>query len=230
MTTFTRTWNASYEADPADTDNASEGAARIREVKVDVGERLDVDHAWAGDADDGKHNKVTFDAVQGSDPTLETGEGAIYTKTVSGVSELFYQDSDGTVVQLTAGGVLNNFPSGTKMVFMQAAAPTGWTLDATNDDVVLRINGTAGGGTGGSWTVAGLTNADEAAHTHTFSTTSGGVNTSGPFNLDSGGASQHAHTHTVSGTTDAGSAHTHAISSDGTWRPAYVDGIIATKD
>jgi len=40
MTTFTRTWNAAYEASPADSQNASQGAARIREIKSDVMEHI----------------------------------------------------------------------------------------------------------------------------------------------------------------------------------------------
>jgi hypothetical protein len=51
---------------------------------------------------------------------------------------------------LLIGGVTkDNFPSGTKMLFQQTAAPTGWTKDTTHNDKALRItNGTAS--TGGS--------------------------------------------------------------------------------
>lgn len=43
-------------------------------------------------------------------------------------------------------------PSGTRMVFNQAAAPLGWTQDvaAAFTDTALRIVATAGGGTGGA--------------------------------------------------------------------------------
>jgi hypothetical protein len=43
-------------------------------------------------------------------------------------------------------------PSGTRLVFNQAAAPLGWTQDvsATFNDAALRFVNTAGGGTGGS--------------------------------------------------------------------------------
>lgn len=42
-------------------------------------------------------------------------------------------------------------PSGTRMLFQQAAAPTGWTTDATHNDKALRIvNGSATPSTGGS--------------------------------------------------------------------------------
>ena len=47
-------------------------------------------------------------------------------------------------------GVLSA-PSGTRMLFQQAAAPTGWTIDATHNDKALRIvNGSVAPGTGGS--------------------------------------------------------------------------------
>ncbi len=62
---------------------------------------------------------------------------------------------------------------GTRTVFHQAAAPTGWTLDAAVNDRVLRVSGTAGGGNGGSWTISGISVDDHTltideipAHTH----------------------------------------------------------------
>ena len=40
-----------------------------------------------------------------------------------------------------------NFPSGTKMIFYQSSAPTGWTKDTSRNDVALRIVSGGGGGT-----------------------------------------------------------------------------------
>tara|TARA_X000001036_G_scaffold257380_1_gene239354 strand:+ start:2602 stop:4230 length:1629 start_codon:yes stop_codon:yes gene_type:complete len=43
------------------------------------------------------------------------------------------------------------FPSGTKMIFNQASAPTGWTKETSNvDNKALRVVSGSGGGTGGS--------------------------------------------------------------------------------
>jgi len=43
------------------------------------------------------------------------------------------------------------FPSGTKMFFQQATAPTGWTIDATHDDKSIRlVDGGSGVTTGGT--------------------------------------------------------------------------------
>ena len=47
------------------------------------------------------------------------------------------------------------FPAGTRMLFQQTAAPTGWTKDTANDDKVLRVvSGTAG--TGGTNALSSL--------------------------------------------------------------------------
>lgn len=86
----TRTWNAAYEADPADGDAASGGALDIRQVKQDIRERLDIDHYFdiAGtDADHGFHQKVTFQAPIAS-PTIANDQSALYKKTGDKVAEL----------------------------------------------------------------------------------------------------------------------------------------------
>jgi len=104
---FTRTWNAAYEAQPADTENISIGASRIRDLKTDIQERLVVDHAHAGNADDGKHKQITLLAPLGADPANIANHGFLYTKDVSGKVEFFWEDEDGNVVQLTVAGVIN---------------------------------------------------------------------------------------------------------------------------
>ena len=48
---------------------------------------------------------------------------------------------------LLGAGNVNAFPSGTKMLFIQTAAPTGWVKDTTHDNKALRIvSGAAGSG------------------------------------------------------------------------------------
>jgi len=100
---FSRTWDSAYEALPPNSESAKLGASRIREVKIDVRERLSVDHSWAGDANDGAHKKVTL-LEQAGDPITATNTGFAYTKDVGGVTELFYKDSGGNVLQLTNAG------------------------------------------------------------------------------------------------------------------------------
>lgn len=107
MTAFTRTWNAAYEASPPDSQAASQGANRIRELKNDIAERLEVDHSWAGDTHDGAHNKVSL-KLQAGDPTEPaTGSyGMLYTKNDGDSDELYFKDDLGNVIQLTNGGQL----------------------------------------------------------------------------------------------------------------------------
>ena len=54
-------------------------------------------------------------------------------------------------------------PSGTVMVFYQAAAPTGWTKSTSNNDKALRVVSGNGGGTGGTHA---LSSPPSLAHTH----------------------------------------------------------------
>jgi hypothetical protein len=56
--------------------------------------------------------------------------------------------TDGTNVSWSSAAT--DIPSGTTMLFMQAAAPTGWTQVTTQNNVGIRIVNTAGGGTGGT--------------------------------------------------------------------------------
>lgn len=106
MTVFTRVWDAAYEAIPPDNQNVSQGASRIRNTRADVGERLVVDHSWAGDVDDGMHKQVTLVDPLGAKPTQANDETYIYSKDVGGTAELFFEDEAGNEIQLTSAGSL----------------------------------------------------------------------------------------------------------------------------
>jgi len=113
MTSFTETWNGAYEGLPSDTvEAAAQGASRIRSLKLAVRERVAVCHSIAGDAHVGKLIVARL-RPQGSDPTLEAGDGGFYVKVVSSVAELFYRDDAGTVQQLTRAGRLLPFADAT---------------------------------------------------------------------------------------------------------------------
>ena len=141
-------------------------------------------------------------------------------------------------------------PTGSVMMFYQAAAPTGWTQSTVHNDKALRVVNTAGGGSGGSTAFSSawsnishshgygslsaaahtLTIAEMPAHTHNV------VNTLLADNGPSGGtaAGQTETTITTTGTGGGGS-HTHSISgstaSDSmTHAPHYVDVIICSRD
>lgn len=104
---FADTWNLSFEATPADVEARSLGANRMRQLRKAVRERLEIDHSWAGDADDGMHKKITFVDPLGADPSNVADQGFLYTKNINSVVELFWEDESGNVLQLTSlGGIL----------------------------------------------------------------------------------------------------------------------------
>lgn len=91
---FIHTWNTAFEAEPANSDNASEGALRIRNLKVAISERLEVDHSYAGDAEDGKHKQLTF--IEGSAPSTPiAGQAIIYPKAVNDTTGYIAKDDAG---------------------------------------------------------------------------------------------------------------------------------------
>ena len=106
-------WTATYDTTtPAGTDSPSIIDDRIRETKLAVQERQNVDHYWplAGSqvshADAGKHRKVTFQEVLGTKPTLTDGQLAIYTKLTDSNEAIWLESDAGTERQLTTGSGL----------------------------------------------------------------------------------------------------------------------------
>lgn len=107
----------------------------------------------------------------GGDPTI--GGSKVWTAANDGPASGL--DAD-TVDGLQASQL--GMPTGTRMVFHQAAPPTGWTIDAGFDNHALRIVAATGGGSAGTdnfTTVFGvgkvtaghaLTTANLAAHSH----------------------------------------------------------------
>lgn len=120
--------------------------------------------------------------------------------------------------------------TGTKVVFHQAAAPTGWTQDTSINDRVLRLVSGTGAGTGGSWTISGLTvdghtlTEDEIpAHVH------GGVQTPAGNGFGPPGGGNNFGTPGSTSSTGGGDAHDHGLTADGNWRPAYTDVIVCAR-
>lgn len=151
---------------------------------------------------------------------------------------------DGTKATAIATLGASPFPAGTKMLFAQASAPTGWTKDATHNDKSLRVVSGTGGGSGGSVafsTLFGRTAVDGsslsiaqmAAHNHYLRSVPG-TNSSSPQGLSSDVDSSR-YAASIYGTsngdpqasnTGSGSSHTHGLD----LRVQYVDVIIASKD
>ena len=141
------------------------------------------------------------------------------------------------------------FASGTKMLFGQTAAPTGWTKITTDDDAALRIvSGTVGsGGSSGlstalatptvTGTIAGSTGshtlsiAEMPSHNHSAYRYNTESNRWAVSYVNSGGATTNAAILNTGG----GGSHSHSLSATFSGGVAainvkYVDAIMASKD
>ena len=117
---FSFTWNASFTALPDDSENASQGASRIRDLKAAIVERMLINHSWAGDASDGLHTFVTL-LNQGSKPSVASTQGALYVKGGAGAIAPYFEDDAGVEsVLLREAGMIAPFAG--------ASPPTGWLL------------------------------------------------------------------------------------------------------
>jgi hypothetical protein len=106
MTVPTVSWD---ETAPAGGANLAEGDDRIRELKTQIREVVDIDHKFDSsgqDADMGKHTQITM-LLSGADPTAVAGEMFLYQKLTGGINEFFIRDDVGNIIQVTDGGVLN---------------------------------------------------------------------------------------------------------------------------
>ena len=145
-------------------------------------------------------------------------------------------------------------PTGTKMMFVQTTAPTGWTKDTTHDNKALRVvSGTASTGGTVAFTTAfaskavsgtvgntTLTTAQMPSHVHDRGTilSAGTAANPGAYLASGGGTVFYSNTGTgftndSTGTGAAGSSGSHNHSFTGTaidMAVQYVDVIIATKD
>jgi hypothetical protein len=178
------------------------------------------------------------------------GNGTSALQTVAPGSNGNVLTSNGTAWTSQASG--GGFTSGTKLLFQQTAAPTGWTKDTTHDNKALRVvSGTAG--TGGSTaftsafgtpsvsgslsgTVGSTTISIAQMPSHTHLSTIGYIGTyGGEFGgggFYGGGGSS---TKDFNRSTGGGGSHDHSFSGSLSSATAainvqYVDVIIATKD
>lgn len=97
------------ELTPAGSDNVSAGDNRIREMKTQIREVIDVDHDFPSSgqaADVGQHKKVTLQE-QANLGTGAVNATILGSQTVNGKGELVYTDEDDNDIQLTSGGKLD---------------------------------------------------------------------------------------------------------------------------
>jgi hypothetical protein len=191
--------------------------------------------------------------------TSRTVDTLTVVRAQEGTTGIVFASGDIIELRLTKGA-LDEFnqrtvdtpiPASTNMLFNQSSAPTGWTQDASQNDRVIRIVSGAGAGTGGSWTISGvsvdshtLTESEIPAHDHgsagghthgldlygfsggpsvTEATFDSDGTYTGTVNTNSNGA----HTHSSFG---GGGGHTHGLTIGSAWRPAYRDVIACTKN
>lgn len=148
------------------------------------------------------------------------------------------------------------FPAGTRMPFAQAAAPTGWTQDVTDNanNRMLRVVPSGGGAIGGSSSpilnnvvpahthgfTTGNVSADhqhfDSGHSHNIGISNAGVYGSGPGSdvtvLRNGPTNTSTSSAVIGG---ASGNHTHAGGTDNgssqtNWTPRYIDMIICSKN
>lgn len=214
-------------AKPAGTEQVRTGDEYIREFKRDVQDAAQVEHVFPCNTGDPKahHSFAYGDTASKPVPGYA---GRLYFNTDTGILE--YDDG---VPDAAAWHDLTSsrdiIPSGTVMAFVEISAPSGWTKITTHNDKVLRVVSGTGGGSAGSWTVTIDSSGD---HTHVVSLTMPltHIFTSKVYDRgDRNGivtVADHAwvHTHIL---TSAGS-HTHTVAD--TWRPAYIDIILCSKD
>lgn len=144
---------------PTGNEAISNGDDRIRELKSDI------QTALRGNTTDGLEAK--FPGADTASPVFRYRglKGTNAARPASGNYGL-YVNTDRNSLQRDNGSswedIATLLPAGTKMIFYQAAAPTGWTKQTTQDDKALRVvSGVTGGTAGGTRSLT-----DSLAHTH----------------------------------------------------------------
>lgn len=123
-------------------------------------------------------------------------------------SRTLLDDADAATWRATLGITeVTEIPSGSKMLFQQTSAPTGWTKDVTHNNKALRVvTGTASSGGSVAFTTAFASQAVTGSNAGTVDTGTVGGTTLTDAQMPS-------HTHTFSATTSTNGAHNHAPAS-----------------
>jgi hypothetical protein len=93
-------WNATA---PLDNAVISQFPANERAARAAVVTNFAIDHQGTDGAQVGFHKQITL-PERGSDPSTVADVGYLYTKDVSGTTEVFYKDAAGNITQLTTAG------------------------------------------------------------------------------------------------------------------------------
>lgn len=122
----TNSWD---ETQPTNNTNATDIDDHIRKVRLDVRERMAVDHkiasSDAGESQYGVHTKVTFEDPI-AEPTLAAGESCLYPDSGDDAPELRYLDSRGVSNMISFVGEIR--------MRLGTSVPEGWL--ALNGDTI----------------------------------------------------------------------------------------------
>jgi len=169
-------------------------------------------------------------------PTLTTNLDSLTDVTITSPTTDQVLKYNGSGWVNGAGATGGGFPSGTSMLFVQTAAPTGWTKVTTHNDKALRVvSGTASTGGSVAFTTAFASGSTGAytlatsqipAHSHLLDLAGGPGSPAANFYADTWGGASSIVPQLTSQSTGGGGSHSHSLS----LAVQYVDVIIATKD
>lgn len=91
---------------PLSTTRIRDSDEILRDNWAAIQECFNTDHVTPGQSGTGEHTKVTL-RIQTSDPTVAPDKGVLFTKVVTGRSELFFKSDVSPLVQITDNGDLN---------------------------------------------------------------------------------------------------------------------------
>lgn len=200
-------------------------------------------------------NPTSSDPVNQGDDHLRLIKSILKAQFPGAAGNGFATAITATEAEINALHGLTNFyfASGTRMPFAQAAAPTGWTQDTSDNATnrMLRVVNTAGNGVGGSDSPI-VNSTTMVAHTHTFTGSALAAHThtdSGHLHVDTGSApaynatsgpdskQQWTGTHNtqigyanISSNSAGTPAGTNSTTTGVSWIPRYIDMIICSKN
>jgi len=164
MATFAHSYTRDYDVnDPLDHTLNSKWPAEIREVMADVAERLTYLYGFSTGETAVGAKKIPFE-VQAGDPGAIANQIQCYAKDATAKAELYCQDEDADVIQITTGGKINaEALSGTALpaIWQDKVYPVGHIYIST---VSTNPNTLLGFGTWAAWgagkVIVGLNGAD----------------------------------------------------------------------